>query len=192
MKVELQNGDRITIPEGCKATINGNEVVIEKEQVFKDGDVLEVECSGHIIIFQERGHADLQNKNYYYVCMDAQRELKVAENHCQFYCGYTNNARHATDEEKQLRFNKMKEQGLRWNAEEKKVEKIRWRAEKGEYFYFVQADGCVLENTEISNEDDDKIHEYGNYFRTQEQAERAAEVVKEALEKFHEENEQMP
>lgn len=184
MKVELQNGDRITIPEGCKATINGNEVVIEKEekkevQKFKEGDVLQSVYDGVMLIFE----------NY-------SSGFTFTSHYCTSGC--VNNAwnidffRHATDEEKQLLFDKMKEEGLRWNAEEKKVEKIRWRAEKGEYFYFVQADGCVYENTEISNEDDDKIHEYGNYFRTQEQAERAAEVVKEALEKFHEENEQMP
>lgn len=32
MKVELQCGNTITIPEGCRAQINGNEVVIEKEK----------------------------------------------------------------------------------------------------------------------------------------------------------------
>lgn len=184
MKVELQNGDRITIPEGCKATINGNEVVIEKEekkevQEFKEGDVLHSVYDGVMLIFE----------NY-------SSSFTFTSHYCTSGC--VNNGwnidsfRHATDEEKQLLFDKMKEEGLRWNAEEKKVEKIRWRAKKGEDFYYVQADGCVRENTEISNEDDDKIHEYGNYFRTQEQAERAAEVVKEALEKFHEENEQMP
>lgn len=43
MKVELQCGDTITIPEGCKATIKDGNVVFEKEekeQEFKDGDVL--------------------------------------------------------------------------------------------------------------------------------------------------------
>ena len=47
MKVELQCGDTITIPEGCKATIKDGSVVFEKEdkdeaktQDFKDGDVL--------------------------------------------------------------------------------------------------------------------------------------------------------
>ena len=35
MKVELQCGDTITIPEGCKAQINGNEVVVEKEVLRK-------------------------------------------------------------------------------------------------------------------------------------------------------------
>ena len=41
MKIELQSGDRITISKGCKATINGNEVVVEKEEKeFKRGDVI--------------------------------------------------------------------------------------------------------------------------------------------------------
>ena len=32
MKVELQCGDTITIPEGCKATIKDGSVVFEKEE----------------------------------------------------------------------------------------------------------------------------------------------------------------
>lgn len=35
MEIELQCGDSITIPEGCRAQINGNEVVIEKEKKKK-------------------------------------------------------------------------------------------------------------------------------------------------------------
>lgn len=31
MEITFKDGDRITIPEGCKATIDGNEVVIEKK-----------------------------------------------------------------------------------------------------------------------------------------------------------------
>ena len=47
MEIVLKQGDRIRIPEGCKATIDGNEVVIEKkEQEFKDGDILaSTECA---------------------------------------------------------------------------------------------------------------------------------------------------
>ena len=42
MKVELQCGDTITIPKGCKAIVKGESVEIEKAQKFKDGDVLVV------------------------------------------------------------------------------------------------------------------------------------------------------
>lgn len=41
MEITFKDGDRIRIPEGCKATIDGNEVVIEKErEKFKRGDVI--------------------------------------------------------------------------------------------------------------------------------------------------------
>lgn len=114
MKVELQNGDRITIPEGCKAQINGNEVVIEKEEVqeFKDGDVLTSVYDGLNVIFKEMGKCGTFVVYY--------NPLGQISN------GWNLNAfRHATEEEKQKLFNKMKEQGLKWNAEEKRVEKIR-------------------------------------------------------------------
>ena len=93
----------------------------------------------------------------------------------------------ATEEEKQLLFDKMKEQGLRWNAEEKRVEKIRWRAEKGYIYHRLT---CYLRST---HERDDyqtwnkKCHDSYNYFHTEEQAEEAARRIKEVLHKYHEE-----
>ena len=39
MKVELQCGDTITIPEGCKVAIKDNQIIVEQEE-FKDGDIL--------------------------------------------------------------------------------------------------------------------------------------------------------
>lgn len=51
MKVELQCGDTIAIPEGCKATIKNGSVVFEKEekkeQEFKDGDILIITENEH-------------------------------------------------------------------------------------------------------------------------------------------------
>ena len=89
--------------------------------------------------------------------------------------------RPATEEEKQLLFDKLAEQGLRWNAEEKKVEKIRWRAEKEGFYYFF----TTALNVAKAEEDGKEVanHRYAayNYFRTEEQAEKAAKLVKWAL-----------
>lgn len=82
----------------------------------------------------------------------------------------------------------MKEQGLRWNAEEKKVEKIRWRAEKGNIYYVVSSTGIVRPFNEEYDSDDVEFWRFYNYFHTRERDEKAAEVVKETLRKFHEEN----
>ena len=192
MKVELQNGDRITIPEGCKAQINGNEVVIEKEekeeaktQEFKDGDVLVLVVNGkrcNAFIYKS---TDKRGFHYYYVGLDVCNQISISESPSNRWSN--NDLSYSTEEEKQLLFNKMKEQGLKWNAEKKRVEKIRWRAKEGEDYYYITGRGHVVGDEEGGLPEDIERYEFGNYFRTQEQAEEAAKRVKEALHKYHEE-----
>lgn len=67
-------------------------------------------------------------------------------------------------------------------------EKIRWRAEKDEDFYFVGIFGEVI--TRRGWDEDGKLWKAYNYFRTEEDARKAAELVKATLKKFHEENSQ--
>lgn len=196
MKVELQSGDRIAIPEGCKAQINGNEVVIEKEkkeeaktQEFKDGDVLTSLFDNKVVfIFKEDELKQKDNRNDYYVCHTADYVIDVPPKDSVFFCGHKEDVRHATNEEKQFLFDKMKEQGLRWNAKEKRVEKIRWRAKRGEYYSLLDRLTFKVDcYTESFDEIDTKLYNSGNYFRTNEQAEEAARRVKETLRKYHEE-----
>ena len=195
MKVELQNGDRITIPEGCKAIINGNEVVIEKEkkeeaktQEFKDGDVLTSLFDNKVVfIFKEDELKQKDNRNGYYVCHTADYVIDVPTKDSLFFCGHKKDVRLATEEEKQLFFDKMKEQGLRWNAEEKRVEKIRWRAKKGEAYCRMGLGGGVFYEIDRRTDADNVFYDTLNYFHTEEQTKEAARRVKEVLRKFHEE-----
>lgn len=183
MKVELQNGDRITIPEGCKAQINGNEVVVkeEKSKDFNRGDIL-VSLSNEIILVDDY---DFKGGHLYsFVHVDRSGQLSKEP---YFQWNEWHDWRLAADEEKQLLFDKMKEQGLRWNAEEKRVEKIRWRAKKGKEYYYVGNQGSVMIDIEGDYCIDEKRHKSGNYFRTKEQAEEAAKRMEEVLRKFHEE-----
>lgn len=104
MKVELQCGDTITIPEGCKAIVKGRSVVFEKEekeevQEFKDGDVLRSICDHEVLIFKKNTCSEYFSSHYNYSGKDNNMWLIDA-------------FRHATEEEKQLLFDKMKEQGL--------------------------------------------------------------------------------
>ena len=194
MKVELQCGDTITIPEGCKAIVKDGSVVFEKEekaqevQEFKDGDVLTSRFDNKIVfIFREDELKQKGNTNGYYVCYTADRIIDVATKGSLLFCGFKKEVRLATENEKQFLFNKMKENGLQWNAEEKRVEKIRWRARKG---YIYHRLNCYLRAT---HERDDyqtweqKCHDSYNYFHTEEQTEEAAKRVKETLRKYHEE-----
>ena len=112
MKVDFQCGDTITIPEGCKAIVKDGSVVLEKEekvQDFKDGDVLHWVYADITLIFEKY--------NTYYSFTSHYSTLKVAG-----FDWAVKSFRHATEEEKAELFDKMKEQCLQWNAEEKRVE----------------------------------------------------------------------
>lgn len=187
MEITFKDGDRITIPEGCKATIDGNEVVIEKKkQEFKDGDILACKEKFSRCPFIFKGYDD-KGFQKFHAGIGYGRELIICKEDGERWGN--SELSYATEEEKQLLFDKMEEKGLRWNAEEKRVEKIRWRAEKGEKYFTLKGATLVVDFfTEDFDRTDEKCHKYGNYFRTEDQAKKAAEVVKETLKKFHEEN----
>lgn len=200
MEVTLKAGDSLNIPEGCKAVIKDNVVVIEKEkkeeaktQDFKDGDVLTSLFDNKVVfIFKEDESKQKYNKNDYYVChiyvsYPAGYVIDVPTKDSLSFCGYKEDVRHATNEEKQFLFDKMKEQGLLWNAEEKRVEKIRWRAKEGGDYYFIDVDLTVKSIDDTYSTFDNKLWDTLNYFRTKEQAEEAAKRMKEVLPKYHEE-----
>ena len=177
MKVELQCGDTIAIPDGCKATIKDGSVVIEKEEKeFENGDVLCSVYSGTLLIFKEMCEDD---SRYFYSHYNTDCTSNKGWNKVAF--------RHVIEKEKQQLFDKMKEQGLKWNAEEKRVEKIRWRAKKGDDYYFIDSFCYLRQDREEFQLMDDKIYNNYNYFRTEEQDEEAAKRVKETLRKYHEE-----
>lgn len=200
MKVELQCGDTITIPEGCKAIVKDGSVVFEKEekeeaktQDFKDGDVLTSLFDNKIVfIFKEDELKQKENKNDYYVChiyvsSSIGYTIEVPTKDSLSFCGHKDEVRLATNKEKQFLFDKMKEQGLLWNAEEKRVDKIRWRAKKGGDYYFIDVDLTVKSIDDTYSTFDNKLWDALNYFHTDEQAAESAKRAREALRQYHEE-----
>lgn len=187
MEIE-SHGDKIIIPEGCKAQINGNEVVIKKKEGmskdFNRGDIL-VSLHNEIILVDD--YDIVEDYLYSFVHIDCFGVLSKVP--YRQWCERSD-FRLATEEEKQQLFAKMKEQGLRWNAEEKRVEKIRWRAEDGKEYYYVGNQGILMVDKEDGHCADKNRYEFGNYFRTSEQAEEAAKRMKEVLRKYHEEIEE--
>lgn len=176
MIVELQCGDTIAIPEDCKAIVKDGIVTIEKD--FEDGDVLHSVHDDLMLIYKESCSLE---------CFSSHFNMMHNYNH-----GWNiHYFRHATDEEKQLLFDKMKEQGLQWNAEEerveKRVEKIRWRAKKGGDYHFFTSYLTTITTSEVGDYTDTSRYNALNYFRTEEQAKEAAKLVKETLRKYHEE-----
>ena len=184
MEVKLQSGDTITIPEGCKAIVKDGSVVFEKEQKFKDGDILALaDYINYSCPFIYKG-TGIKGFHQFYVGVNCVGRIVISDGGKRWGAG---TLRHATEEEKHLLFDKMKEQGLRWNAEKKRVETIRWRAKEGEDYYCITERGHVVGDEEGGLPEDIERYEFGNYFRTREQAEETAKRVKETLCKYHEE-----
>lgn len=188
MEVKFNAGDMCAIPDGCKATIKDGSVVFEKEekvQEFKDGDVLVLVVYGrrcNAFIYKS---SDVLGFHLYYAGVNDDGDLSINDSSNSRWGN--SNLSYATEEEKQLLFDKMKEQGLKWNAEEKRVEKIRWRAKKGENYYFFDDKLFVGSIDDTYSTFDNNLWDALNYFRTKEQAEEAAKHVKETLRKYHEE-----
>lgn len=196
MKVDFQCGDTITIPEGCKAIVKDGSVTFVKEEEdkeFKDGDILiddrklsEFPCK---IIMIYKGAKSEGGCYECYIFRNLIGSLVINEGCCssEFV-----KIRPATEEEKAELFAEMKEQGLRWNAEEKRVEKIRWRSEERKIYYYVNNEMDV--SSTYRPKKGGSLYDYEgyrylsyNYFRTKEQAGEAARRMKEMLKKYHDE-----
>ena len=175
MEIKLSAGDKLNIPENCKATIEDNQIIIEEQkEEFKDGDILHSNMTGRVVIF----------KSY-------------EDESCRVFCTYYNSANtsnngwtadcfyHATEEEKQAFFDDLKAKGLRWNAETKQIEKIRERVKFGKSYLYIDKKCKVVEVYDKRDAIDNANWEIGNYYRINEieQAEEDAKAVKAIFEK---------
>lgn len=185
MKIEFKEGDTITIPKGCKAIVKDGSVIFEKIQEFKDGDILACKDSTNITCPFIYKNTDEAGFHLFYIGLNCDGFLENADSINSRWGD--NTLRLATEEEKQLLFDKMKGQGLRWNAEEKRVEPIRWRAESGKEYYYVGDQGILMVDTEDGHIANANRYKFGNYFHTKEQLKEAAKRVNETLRKYHEE-----
>ena len=185
MEVKFNAGDMCAIPDGCKATIKDGVIIFEKEeskeQEFKRGDVI-VSKINEILLVDVHCFENRILRSFVHIQQDG---IFINSSYSLWNERYT--WRHATEEEKQLLFDKMKEQDLRWNAEEKRVEKLLWRADAGEEYYFIDSSLKVMKIEECWSVLCSEHYSASNYFRTKEQAEEAAKRVKETLRNYHEE-----
>lgn len=182
---ELKEGDSINIPEGCVPVIKDNVIVFKKQ--FEDGDILTSMFTNDIVfIFRENKTDPEDYRNRYYVCFSGSRIHVVSENSMK-NCGVKQNVRHATEEEKQFLFYKMKENGLEWNEKEKRVERIWWEPKEDDKYYYISST-FEVNDTIYRDSIKNKLHvENYNSFHTEEQATKAASRMKETLRLYHKE-----
>ena len=173
--------EEIKIPEGAKSmtcNVEGNKVILEfiHKKEFKDGDILA--CGQAIVIYNST------TENAAIICYGG---LNTMSHTINFFdkpdrgFGYIDNYRYATEEKKQKLFDAMAKEGLKWNAEKKRVERERWRAEHLGYYYFICSELTARKSCESNDRYDNIRYDSGNYFKTIEEAERKVSQIKEIL-----------
>lgn len=151
------------------------------EDIFKpkDGDFLYSKYSG-VFIYNNKHTAERYGS---YCGINDWNELVTSEP----LSIWTDkkDCRYATPEEKTAFLERLeKEKNLRWNEKTKKLEPIRWRAEVDKTYFVVSNDDnsfFVKEKKESSSIYDEINYKMGNYFRTQEAAQKAADKIIEAF-----------
>ena len=91
----------------------------------------------------------------------------------------------ANDEEKKILFEELDKNGLEWNPKNKTLIKKRWRAAKGqEYYYLNNSNLDIISNNEgILLLSDEYRYKIGNYFQTRKEAEEYRKKIIDLLTK---------
>lgn len=171
----------INVPEGCKviSVETTDEMVVVKfekeEHKFKENDVITCidECYKWIAIYKDEINETSFNAKVIYTIQNEMFE----KNSWAVYA----NPRLATESEKQLLFDKLKEKCLMFDGENV----VRWRANFGSKYWLISEFGCAEESIETSGQIDDDLRNTGNYFPTRELAEAFQKVYIESLNNFH-------
>lgn len=172
MELKLNSGDKFTIPAGYVATIKDNQIIIERSE-FKVGDIL-ISKNNRTVIFS----------NY---TVDSKTLF------CNYYDGINNrfddyiteNFRLATEEEKQVFFNKLKAYGLYWNTKELRLEIFRARVELGDEYLYINSCGKVIKIPDYYTKQDNERFNLGNYYLldSPEYAERDTSAIRAIFER---------
>lgn len=182
------NKQTFQIPEGCKAITMeqvGNQIITTFEPEFKRGDILYGPChAGYaesIAIFNK----NIEGENNLFLVF----AVLVSDNvYLETDLRHSSLRRHATPEEAQRLWDALAKVGKRWNPETMQVEEIKKEIPRAKYmenYYIVEYDSFhVFEASETKHRFDNGRHEIGNYFLTKEQAQRAADKLKSALDEF--------
>lgn len=183
-KIQLpRNKEAQNIKTRIKDGIIEVEVALKEKWEPRDGEICYIEAYyEHIFIFNK-----LDDDVIAYVAFTPCTKQLSNFNKIAIICDTDDirKFRPATDEEKKELFDALDEQNKRWNAEKKVIEDVRWRAKKGEPYYFLTfAAFNVLNATrERNSELDDANYNKCNYFKTEEAARIAGNQMLELLKK---------
>lgn len=141
---------------------------------WKDGDVLISKDGDSFAIFR-RYEPDFTFSS----------SLEVTGNVCKEYSRglicYMGLYRHATPSEIERFHELLHMHGKGWDAEKKQLVKWRWKPKIEEAYWIVTGNNDIIQSVWAGTHVDNKYFDFGNCFRTREEAETIAEKVKKLL-----------
>lgn len=193
MEVKIKQGANLI--EATIEMVDGVMVVSPKEEKvditkFKDGDVITCgnECDGGLSwIFILKGEIEHFHDDYKfaeeYVSLDSNDSFEVGS-----YSDAIKWLRLATEEEKQNLFDKLKEEGYKWDAEKKELVKLKWKPEAGEIYYYPSMKpkkGRIIsipgKERNTGAQFDKEIIDAGWVFKTEEECQEFCEKLNQAI-----------
>lgn len=185
MEVKIKNQNELI--DATIEMVDGIMVVSPKE-VFepKDGDVIVVFASYKYIAIYKK--VDTGIGRYACFCTTSCR-LHTKEN--VLLCTEQNVVKicPATEEEKKLLFDKLAEEGFEWDAEKKKLVKLKWKPQDHEKVYvagftfYGSNPFCAFEDTAYSGSMQWRaVFERGWYFKTEQECQEFCNRLNKAIE----------
>ena len=169
----------INVPEGCKviSVETTDEMVVVKfekdEPKFKENDIVFLDSVESVMIFDYIDDSDVIHTKCFYSTLQNKLSTKTIN-----VCG---KMRLATDLEKKILFDKLKEKCLMFDGENV----VRWRADPYRKYFYLLGDGDIAETEDNMSNWDNEYYNIGNCFPTREMAEAFQKQYLELLNNFH-------
>ncbi len=178
MKKEI----RVQLPDGCndaKVQVENGMAIVEflsKEKDFnpKEGDFCMAELPERSIFIYSHRKNPSSYLNYH-----------VLYSTGRLYYGsniFINEVKYrfATEAEKQELINALTKEGKYWNAEKMCIDELpRWRANKGECYFYVNRFTNINLMRDYRDDVDAGLYSLSNYFKTEEAAQKVAGQIRE-------------
>lgn len=168
-----------TFTNASVVSINNGTIIIESEWVPKRGELIKlIGCGTDCYCIYREGEI---NHIYDYGYKKIADSILHTEIDTLSWCTIGVIVSPVTLEEQQAFDDFCKSQGKIWNKEKLQWEKYEWQPKRGEKYWYIDTTGEASWTTYNTMALDPTRIAYGNCFQTKEQAQKAAEKVKELL-----------
>ena len=147
-------------------------------QEFKDGDFVSLNNVGGRFLIIYKSKNGNHSTNYHAVTYNGHYENQVVSYDDWCIC---DDARIATEEEKQLLLDAMHADGKDWDADNKQIVDYQWKPKVGETYYYIDCYFEVVDDHWSDDRLDNLVRNNGNCFKTKEEAQKYADKFIEIL-----------